>query len=97
MRMLPCHAPGCIRRQTTSIGLCMPCTVEQVASGRPPTVHAGIQSPGVVPERVALLQDAERLQPGWLLTHVQRMFDQRLGPLPQTDADRIFGHDREAG
>lgn len=75
--MQPCAAPGCIRYARIHV-YCDPHTKQWLATGVRPFVHMRNVN-GVPDARVEMLRDAEEQNPGFLLAHVQRLFDERLG------------------
>lgn len=78
---LPCGAPGCLRYRGVGV-YCLVHGVEWARSGeRPHYLTSNLNSDGVHPLRVELLREAEGREPGFLLRHVQRLFDERLGPV----------------
>ena len=78
----PCLAPGCLNWRRTA-DYCLPCAIQWARHGVRPFprgVTTGHHSPGVPDARVAMLRDAETRNPGFLLRHVQALFDIWLGP-----------------
>ena len=77
----PCLAPGCLNLRRTA-DYCLDHLLQWSRDGHRPFprgVLAGNTSPGVPDARVAMLREAEERQPGFLIRHVQALFDIWLG------------------